>query len=96
MTSESKAKIISPQTEASWWTQVSAESGELSPSILELCAGVGGMGVGASFLGGVPILAVDSNGLSCSHLTNHAHGEVLQLDITATGIVTSLLLVVPK
>ena len=73
------------QTEASWWTQVPAGSGELSPSILELCAGVGGMGIGASFLGGVPILAVDSNGLSCSHLTHNAHGEVLQLDITASG-----------
>ena len=53
----------------------------LSPKILELCAGCGGMGVGASYMGGQIMVAVDHNGLSTSHLMANNHGQVMELDI---------------
>ena len=53
----------------------------LSPRLLELCAGFGGMGIGASFAGAEPWVSVDWNGLACSHLTRNQHGKVLQLDL---------------
>ena len=67
--------------EDSWWF-CHAPQLDLSPRLLELCAGVGGMGVGASFAGGIPFVSVDHNGLSCSHLNANHHGEILQLDLT--------------
>ena len=53
----------------------------LSPRLLELCAGFGGMGIGASFAGAEPWVSVDWNGLACSHLNRNHHGKVLQLDL---------------
>eukprot|EP00435_Cladocopium_sp_Y103_P041446 s1405_g11.t1 len=52
-------------------------------SILELCAGFGGMGIGASYLGGQVRVSVDFNSLSVEHLKANSHGTVLQLDLTA-------------
>ena len=67
--------------EGSHWQRSGTELSGLSDAVLELCAGVGGMGVGASFLGGSPILSVDSNELSCKHLRANDHGTVLKLDL---------------
>ena len=69
-------------TEESFWSSTNCKPTCLSDSIVELCAGVGGMGVGAAFLGGQTVLSVDFNGLSCKHLHANQHGQVLQLDIT--------------
>ena len=66
----------------SWWFAHDQHRGDLSPKILELCAGVGGMGIGASFVGGIPFVSVDHNELSCSHLRANNHGDVLQMDLT--------------
>eukprot|EP00438_Fugacium_kawagutii_P000487 Skav216947 [mRNA] locus=scaffold3396:193301:197611:+ [translate_table: standard] len=66
----------------SWHCQVSDRT-ELSHEVLELCAGMGGMGVGSMFLGGLPKVAVDHNALAADHLRRNAHGQVLQLDLTA-------------
>ena len=68
-------------TDESHWSLVTSKPNCLSDSVLELCAGVGGMGVGASFLGGRTVLSVDFNGLSCKHLNANNHGKVLQLDL---------------
>eukprot|EP00435_Cladocopium_sp_Y103_P053215 s2024_g17.t1 len=68
-------------TDASWWRVLDDSLEELRPGILELCAGMGGMGVGASFLGGIPILSVDHTDLSCKHLEANSHGQVLKLDL---------------
>eukprot|EP00435_Cladocopium_sp_Y103_P071401 s259_g37.t1 len=65
----------------SWWCSLVATPSELSPKLLELCAGVGGMGVGASFLGAVPFVSVDHNSLACSHLETNQHGHVLCIDL---------------
>eukprot|EP00438_Fugacium_kawagutii_P007291 Skav235685 [mRNA] locus=scaffold280:97181:98740:+ [translate_table: standard] len=54
---------------------------ELSSRILELCAGFGGLGIGAAFLGGVPWVSVDWNELACDHVRLNAHGTVLQHDL---------------
>eukprot|EP00435_Cladocopium_sp_Y103_P031943 s1553_g8.t1 len=69
---------------SSWWTLL-GDSGDLSPKLLELCAGAGGMGIGASFLGGIPHVAVDFNSLACVHLNANSHGTVLQLDLMDEG-----------
>ncbi|CAL1135067.1 unnamed protein product, partial [Cladocopium goreaui] len=67
--------------EASWLCSINVSEQDLSPLILELCAGMGGMGIGASFLGGMPSLSIDSNELACCHLMANSHGKVLKLDI---------------
>eukprot|EP00438_Fugacium_kawagutii_P036700 Skav200932 [mRNA] locus=scaffold2433:372726:376943:+ [translate_table: standard] len=53
----------------------------LSPQILELCSGFGGLGIGAAFLGGEPFVSIDWNDLACDHLRLNAHGKVIQYDI---------------
>ena len=50
------------------WFEATASSDVLSPLILEVFAGCGGMGIGASFVGGVPVVSVDHNHLSVAHL----------------------------
>eukprot|EP00438_Fugacium_kawagutii_P028106 Skav224951 [mRNA] locus=scaffold1186:17210:21625:- [translate_table: standard] len=52
-----------------------------SDLLLELCGGFGGMGIGASFLGGVPHVTVDNNPLAVQHLATNKHGNVLSLDL---------------
>ena len=42
-----------------WWEASSSSTSSLSPWLLELCAGFGGMCIGASFLGGLPGISVD-------------------------------------
>eukprot|EP00438_Fugacium_kawagutii_P008487 Skav210939 [mRNA] locus=scaffold713:141408:145823:- [translate_table: standard] len=56
-----------------------------SDLLLELCGGFGGMGIGASFLGGIPHVTVDSNPLAAQHLVNNQHGTVLCLDLLDLG-----------
>lgn len=70
--------FLSKGTE-SWWFQAVERSG-LSPQVVELCAGMGGMGIGCSFLGGCPVVAVDHNTLAVEHLKANDHGLGLQLD----------------
>ena len=67
--------------ESSWWCSLDESSRDLSPLLLELCAGMDGMGIGASFLGGIPKMSVDFNGLACNHLNANGHGQVLQMDL---------------
>lgn len=73
--------MIISATDASWWCQGPGPQAKLSPKLLELCAGFGGMGIGATFLGGTPWVSVDSNSLSVEHLRANGHGHVLQLDL---------------
>ena len=56
------------------------------PDIVELAAGTGSMGIAASFLGGRPRVCVDHNGLACSLLKHHCHGQVLQRDLLAPDL----------
>ena len=65
-----------------WWRMAPVLDDGLSPDLLELCAGTGAMGHGASFLGGRVQVAVDHNELACQHLLANQHGTVLQLDLT--------------
>ena len=74
--------LILSATDASWWCYAADPFAPLSPKILELCAGLGGMGIGAAYLGGIPWVSVDSNTLSVEHLRANCHGHVLQMDIT--------------
>ena len=68
-------------TQDAWWAIYQATDSELTPAILELCAGFGGMGIGAGFLGGKPVVSVDFTELACSHLRANHHGQVLHLDL---------------
>ena len=63
-----------------WWIQQETCS-DLSPKILDLCAGFGAMGLGAKYLGASTIVSVDSNRLAAEHLLLSAHGSVLHLDL---------------
>eukprot|EP00435_Cladocopium_sp_Y103_P037958 s173_g10.t1 len=74
--------LIISASETSWWCFGPTETASLSPKLLELCAGLGGMGIGASFLGGIPWVSVDCNQLAVEHLRANGHGTVLQLDLT--------------
>ena len=65
----------------SWYRYSSYDSGTFSPSVIELAAGCGGMGVGAQFLGGIIEAAVDNNKLAVNHLTQNAHGKILEIDL---------------
>ena len=73
--------FLTKTTEA-WWRMAPELEASLSLNILELCAGTGAMGFGASFLGGKIQVAVDNNALACQHLQANQHGLVLQLDMT--------------
>lgn len=64
-----------------WWAISQATDTILTPAILELCAGLGGMGMGAAFLGGRPSVSVDITELSCAQLRANHHGHVIQLDL---------------
>jgi hypothetical protein len=75
------AFLYLPALESSWWCSIDVSQRDLSPQILELCAGMGGMGIGASFLGGIPRLSVDFNELACCHLNANSHGQVLKMDL---------------
>ena len=68
-------------TAESWWCLSTGSSGDLSPKLLELGAGIGGMGTG-SFLKGYPVVSVDINPLACTHLERNSHGTVLRMDLT--------------
>jgi len=53
------------------------------PTLIELCAGIGGIGIGAT-LGGFRVKCqVDLNDLAVAHLGQLGMGDVLQLDVTA-------------
>ena len=55
---------------------------KLAPFFLELCAGFGGMGMGAAFLGFKSAACVDWTSLSTQHLGKNTEAPVLRLDIT--------------
>ena len=48
----------------------------LLPDIVELCAGSGGMGIGAAFTGGQVRVSVDIQRLSTQQLEANHHGAV--------------------
>lgn len=58
--------LLSSDEQTKWFS--ADASNELSPRLLELCDGFGGLGIGASYLGGVPWVSVDWNDLSCEHV----------------------------
>lgn len=65
----------------SWFCYADQHPSCHSDKILELCGGFGGMGIGASFLGGQPHVTVDCNPLAVQHLLNNEHGTVLSLNL---------------
>eukprot|EP00435_Cladocopium_sp_Y103_P007241 s295_g2.t1 len=69
-------------TPATWWKQIPPNHHDLSPHLVDLCAGTGAMSIGAKFLGGIPMLAVDWNELAVQHMTPNHAGHVMKLDIT--------------
>ena len=82
--------LVLTLNDATQWHLVDSQRHGLSPKILELCAGCGGMGVGASYMGGQVVVAVDHNDLSTSHLMANNHGQVLKLDILAESAAKSI------
>lgn len=52
-----------------------------SPTVKEICAGMGGMGLGCSFLGGQVLASLDCSSLACEHLIRNDHGLVLCRDL---------------
>lgn len=77
-------------TPNSTWKPRTWTSHELSPQHLELCAGAGGMSIGAMFLGAIPVVSVDVCPLSTEHLEANPHGTVLRLDLTDPGSARSI------
>lgn len=70
-------------THDSWWTHVPDLGNCLSPCLIDLCAGTGAMSIGASFLGAVPMVAVDWNPFAVAQISANHKGSVLQLDLSA-------------
>ena len=60
MESDNGTTFLTRTTEA-WWRVAPGKDEGLSLNLLELCAGSGAMGLGASFLGGKVSVAVDNN-----------------------------------
>lgn len=83
VTADDGILYVSPSDES--WHLRTADRASLSPKLLELCAGMGGMGIGCTFLGGVPTVAIDHSTLATEHLKANNHGTVLQLDLTAAS-----------
>lgn len=50
-------------------------------NIKEICAGMGGIGLGVSFMNGNIVASLDSSSLACEHLLLNRHGEVLCRDL---------------
>ena len=48
-----------------------------TPYLLELCAGMGAMGLGPMHLGAIPLVRIDSNKLVEAHLKRNQHGTVV-------------------
>ena len=65
---ETDGILMLTPTASSWHCATPVPDSGLLPTVLELCAGFGGMGIGTSFLGGEVAVSVDHNGLSISHL----------------------------
>eukprot|EP00435_Cladocopium_sp_Y103_P059762 s55_g21.t1 len=74
--------LLLKSTPTSWQCQAPGKPDGLSPNIIELCAGVGGMGLGAEYLGGRACASVDWSSISVDHLRVNTKGHVFQLDIT--------------
>ena len=64
-----------------WWCASDPQPKCLEPTVLELCAGCGGMGVGAIFMGATVKVAVDHNAFATAHLEANQHGQVMTLDL---------------
>ena len=76
-------------TKDSWITQVTPTDA-FSPNVIELCAGSGSMGVGASFVGAQVLAAMEINPLALRHLRANRHGQVLAGDVTCMADVRCL------
>ena len=50
-------------------------------TIKEICAGMGGIGLGSQSLGGQVIASLDHTPLACAHLRRNGHGHVLLHDL---------------
>eukprot|EP00438_Fugacium_kawagutii_P022983 Skav236572 [mRNA] locus=scaffold2180:145240:149710:- [translate_table: standard] len=57
------------------------ESKSFDPGLVELCAGMGSMGVGPCFVGGQVLASVDCSSLACDHLRRNHHGHVIHGDL---------------
>eukprot|EP00435_Cladocopium_sp_Y103_P055969 s825_g18.t1 len=69
-------------TPTSWMCTAPSFDHGLLPDLLELCAGTGGMGLGAAFAGGKVQVSVDNCELATQHLLANQHGQVLRMDLT--------------
>eukprot|EP00435_Cladocopium_sp_Y103_P017800 s1742_g4.t1 len=74
--------IFLVDTPSSWLSSAPSHAQALLPELLELCAGSGGMGLGAVYAGGTIKVSVDYNDLAVQHLLANQHGQVLHLDLT--------------
>ena len=53
------------------------DDGALGSGLVELCAGIGAMGIGPMFLGAQPLLSWDHCDLATQHLALNGHGKIL-------------------
>ena len=82
--------------EQAWWRSAPAQDDQLTPHIVELYAGMGGMGMGAAVTGGRAILSVDYNDLAFNHLKVNKHGEAMKLDITGANAAKRIHMALPQ
>ena len=80
---ENEGILMLTPTASSWHGVAPVPDCGLLPTVLELCAGFGGMGLGVEFLGGHVVMSVDHCGLSIEHLKRNFKGKVLQVDLTS-------------
>ena len=79
---ETEGILMLTSMASSWHCGAPVPASGLMSTVLELCAGFGGMGIGASFLGGEVVASVDHNALSVRHSHRNTNGLVLPLDLT--------------
>lgn len=59
----------------------SKTNSHFTSGLVELCAGMGSMGIGPCFVGGQVLASVDCSPLACEHLRRNNHGIVIQGDL---------------
>ena len=62
---------------------------------IELCTGMGGMGIGIEYLGGIVCASVEWNELAVRHLERNTNGLVFQLDLNEIDTVKTCPSVMP-
>ena len=78
------------------WYSVDFPDDVFPQATLELAAGFGGMGIGAAFLGGQTVAAVDFNALAVRHLSSFHGDRALQIDLCAPNAASSIHAVCPE